>query len=206
MLKGSDTPADDQCTLFQAQLVFWLIGATDGHAKNFSLFLHPGGGYSLAPLYDVLTAQPSLMARQIDRKQMKLALSVGTHQHYRIDDIAPRHFFQIGDAAGLSKTLIQKALAEIATKMAGALSTLAAELPADFPQDIHDAVTEGFIADCKRWKQGYKRAIPRPPPMIGCHSQPFARQSTRNPRLASIEQIWGYNWGYSANQYHINAI
>lgn len=28
---------------FQAQLLFWMLCATDGHAKNFSLFLRPGG-------------------------------------------------------------------------------------------------------------------------------------------------------------------
>lgn len=143
LLKGSDTPAADQRILLQAQLVFWLIGATDGHAKNFSLFLHPGGGYALAPLYDVLTAQPSLKAHQIDRKQMKLALSVGTNRHYRIDDITPRHFFQTGDAAGLSKSLVYAALADIAAKMAGALAATAAELPAGFPQEIPEGVIEG---------------------------------------------------------------
>jgi hypothetical protein len=28
---------------FRSQILFWLIGATDGHAKNFSVFLKPGG-------------------------------------------------------------------------------------------------------------------------------------------------------------------
>ncbi len=65
LLKGSDSPADDRKTVLKAQILFWLIGATDGHAKNFSIFLRPGGSYGLAPLYDVLTAQPSLDARQI---------------------------------------------------------------------------------------------------------------------------------------------
>ncbi len=41
LLKGSDSPAEDQTTFLKAQLVFWLIAATDGHAKNFSIFLAP---------------------------------------------------------------------------------------------------------------------------------------------------------------------
>ena len=28
----------------RTQLVFWLLAAIDGHAKNFSIFLLPGGG------------------------------------------------------------------------------------------------------------------------------------------------------------------
>lgn len=143
LLKGSDTPADDHRTLFQAQLAFWLIGATDGHAKNFSIFLHPGGGYSLTPLYDVLTAQPSLDAHQIGRKQMKLAMSVGDNRHYRIDEIVPRHFFQTAEKVGLSKLLIRKAFEDIASSVDAAIAALEAELPAGFPQDLHSSVKMG---------------------------------------------------------------
>lgn len=141
LLEGADSPAYDHCTLLQAQLIFWLIGATDGHAKNFSIFLHPGGSYALTPLYDVLTAQPSLDARQVERKQMKLALSVGNNNHYRIDEIQVRHFFQTGEAAGLSPSLVRKALEDIAARMEGALASLDKELPADFPPALHESVS-----------------------------------------------------------------
>lgn len=143
LLKGADAPADDHRTLLQAQLVFWLIGATDGHAKNFSIFLHPGGGYALTPLYDVLTAQPSLDARQIERKQMKLAMSVGNHHHYRIDEIQARHFFQTGEAASLSPSLVRNAVEDIAARMKDALVSLEGELPADFPPALHESVSAG---------------------------------------------------------------
>lgn len=83
MLKGSDSPMEDQETFLKAQLVFWLIGASDGHAKNFSVFLSPGSSYRMTPLYDILTAQPALHARQIECKQMKMAMSVGSSRHYR---------------------------------------------------------------------------------------------------------------------------
>jgi len=143
LLKGADSPADDHRTLFQAQLAFWLIGATDGHAKNFSIFLRPGGGYALTPLYDVLTAQASLDARQIERKQMKLAMSVGTSRHYRIDEIQTRHFLQTGDAAGLSRKLVRDAIESIAGRMDDALGSIEAELPAGFPPELHDSVSAG---------------------------------------------------------------
>ena len=143
LLKGADSPADDHRTLFQAQLVFWLIGATDGHAKNFSIFLHPGGGYALTPLYDVLSAQPNVDARQLERKQMKLAMSVGKNHHYRIDEIQSRHFFQTGEAAGLSRSLVRNAAEDVAACMDAALASLEAELPADFPQGLHDSIGAG---------------------------------------------------------------
>ncbi len=68
LLKGSDTPDTDIATFMRANIIFWILGATDGHAKNFSVFLGPGGRFRMTPLYDVLTAQPSLDADQILRK------------------------------------------------------------------------------------------------------------------------------------------
>lgn len=45
--------------VFRPQVLFWmLLRAIDGHAKNFSLCLDPGGGLRLTPLYDVLSAWP----------------------------------------------------------------------------------------------------------------------------------------------------
>lgn len=145
LLKGSDRPAEDHRTLFQAQLAFWLIGATDGHAKNFSVFLHPGG-YALTPLYDVLTAQPSLDAHQIERRQMKLAMSMGDNRHYRIDEIAARHFAQTADKAGLPKALVRQAIEGVASGMPKAIDQLEAELPAGFPLALHEAVKAGTLA------------------------------------------------------------
>lgn len=145
LLKGSDEPAVDQQTVLKAQILFWIIGATDGHAKNFSVFLSPGGGYRLAPLYDILTAQPSLDSRQIERKQMKLAMSVGARRHYRIDEIVGRHFVQTGREAGLPKALVQKAIEDMADNAADALEKTAQVLPADFPAGIHDSVSAGVL-------------------------------------------------------------
>ncbi len=42
LLKGSDTLDADIATFMRASIVFWLLGATDGHGKNFSIFLGPG--------------------------------------------------------------------------------------------------------------------------------------------------------------------
>jgi serine/threonine-protein kinase HipA len=60
LLRGSDTPTEDQRNFLKAVIAFWLLGATDGHAKNFSVFLLPGGRYHMTPLYDVISAQPSV--------------------------------------------------------------------------------------------------------------------------------------------------
>jgi serine/threonine-protein kinase HipA len=149
-LKGADTPAEDQKTFLKAQILFWLIGATDGHAKNFSVFLGPGGSFRLAPIYDVITAQPSLDTRQIERKQMKLAMSAGDSRHYKIDDIQGRHFIQTAERAGLPGSLASEALQEAAKVAGHAMKTIEKQLPAGFPEQIHASVTDGVVSRLRR--------------------------------------------------------
>jgi serine/threonine-protein kinase HipA len=144
LLKAGDTPAADQKKFLKSQILFWLIGATDGHAKNVSLFLGAGGCFHLTPLYDVLTAQPSLDDRQIERKQMKLAMSVGNSRHYRMEEIRGCHFLQTAERAGLPKSLARDALEEVAAAAAGAIQKVETELPAGFPDEIHPAVKKAL--------------------------------------------------------------
>lgn len=143
LLQSSDTPQEDQKQFLKAQVLFWLIGATDGHAKNFSLFLRPEGRFALTPLYDVLTAQPSLEARQIHKKQMKMAMFVGDSRHYVLGEIRGRHFLQTARRAGVAESLVHDVLHEVAAQAEAALQAVAAQLPRGFPESIHVAVSHG---------------------------------------------------------------
>lgn len=58
VLKGGEAFQEDGQNFLCAQLLFWFLAAIDGHAKNFSLFVLPGGRYRMTPLYDVLSAWP----------------------------------------------------------------------------------------------------------------------------------------------------
>jgi serine/threonine-protein kinase HipA len=139
-LQGSDTPLEDQATVFKAQMFFWLIGATDGHAKNFSVYLGSGGSYQLTPLYDILTAQPSLDAHHVNRNQMRLAMSVGKNRHYRLEEILGRHFVQTGATAKLPESLVKETMQQVLDGADTALRRVEELLPKDFPAEIHSSV------------------------------------------------------------------
>lgn len=149
LLKGSDAPAKDQQTFLIAQMLFWMIGATDGHAKNFSVFLSLGGGYRMTPLYDVLTAQPSLDRHQIARKQMKLAMSAGTKRHYRIDEIHPRHFLQTAAAANIPDSVVRAAIAHVVEHGERAFARVEDALPEDFPEELHASTSAAALLRLK---------------------------------------------------------
>lgn len=88
LLKGGDHPATDQKTVIEAQMFFFLVGAIDRHAKNFSIFIGPGGSFRLTPLYDVLTVQPSVEAGRIDRGPTLLPVEAAPLQVDHLDDNA----------------------------------------------------------------------------------------------------------------------
>ena len=139
-LKGSDHADKDQETFLKAQILFWLIGATDGHAKNFSIFLQPGGHFHMTPLYDVLTAQPSLIQNQLNRKQMRLAMCVGNSRHYRFDKICGRHFVETAHKASMRDEQIQTIIKDITDQSTAAFKSVKEKLPGDFPEDIYSSV------------------------------------------------------------------
>jgi serine/threonine-protein kinase HipA len=146
LLRSSDEPAKDQAAFFKSQILFWLLGATDGHAKNFSVFLRPGGGFQLTPFYDVLSAQPALDKKQIPHNKYKLAMSVGKSRKYQILNIVGRHFVETGKEAGLGPTIIKNVITDILEKAASAPERALALMPEDFAADIHESITRAISA------------------------------------------------------------
>lgn len=144
LLKGSDEPEADQRLFLRAQIVFWLLGATDGHAKNFSIFLRPGGRFRLTPLYDVMSAQPALDARQLGKNKMKLALAVGDKRHYVVDEVMPRHFVQTAAKSGIPESVVQGIFEELLEMEEEAVLKVLEELQPDFPEGLVQSVLEGL--------------------------------------------------------------
>lgn len=59
LLQQSRESAADMHTLMASQLLFWMLRAPDGHAKNFSIQLLAGAGrFKLTPMYDVMSGIP----------------------------------------------------------------------------------------------------------------------------------------------------
>jgi serine/threonine-protein kinase HipA len=150
LLAGSDAAGLDRKNFLKATIVFWLLAATDGHAKNFSVFLSPGGGFRLTPLYDVVSAQPSLDAGQIRHNQMKLAMAVGDSRHYTINSITERHFVQTAAKAGLGTNMTIEVIDDLLENGEAALERIVVALPSDFPEKIAQSIAAGFRSRLKK--------------------------------------------------------
>lgn len=122
LLNGATSPGKDRLEFLKAQIVFWLLGAIDGHAKNFSLFL-TSTGFSLTPLYDVMSAAPY---PELPEQKIKLAMFVGENRHYRIKQIQPRHFFQTAQKSGIHKQDVEEIFSFLAKQINQATENVSA--------------------------------------------------------------------------------
>jgi serine/threonine-protein kinase HipA len=145
LLKASDKPRADQDVFLKAQFAFWLLGATDGHAKNFSVFLHAGGRFQLTPLYDVMSAQPLVDARQIPWNKYKFAMAVGKSRHYGVNQIRPRHFLETAQAAGVAHARAASLFEDLRTRLPAALDKTRAAMAPDFPLALADVIANGAL-------------------------------------------------------------
>lgn len=143
LLRASDKAEADRAEFFKAQIVFWLLGATDGHAKNFSIYLTPGERFNLTPFYDVLSAQPNVDMNQIRPEEFKLAMAMGDNRHYPVGSIAPRHYYQTADRAGLAKATLDGIFANLSSTIPAALERTIAAMPKGFPAAIADSIAGG---------------------------------------------------------------
>jgi len=120
-LNGAIAPYVERLAFMKTHVIFWLLAAIDGHAKNFSIFLTPGG-YRLTPLYDVMSAAPY---RESPVQKVKLAMSIGDKGYYRLQQIQLRHFYQTGQKAGLREQDMDSIFSDLATRIDDAIAAAA---------------------------------------------------------------------------------
>lgn len=150
LLEQSDHRAEDRATFFRAQVLFWMLCAPDGHAKNFSIALRAGGRYALTPLYDVMSAHPLLGEgpNRTSPHRAKLAMALRTkNAHWKIKDMQRRHWIEIGRRAGIVTADRQDAaglLDEMIERTPRVIETVAAALPSGFPPALADRILEGL--------------------------------------------------------------
>lgn len=151
-LLAAREPERDRHTFFRSVILYWLLAATDGHAKNFSFFLLRHGRLRLTPLYDVLSVYPIAARGELSLQKVKMAMAVkGTkNRRYRWHDIFPRHWTTTAASCGFPETDVQEILAGFATETDDAIQRVASRLPADFPSSVSEPVFQHLSAQAKK--------------------------------------------------------
>jgi len=158
LLANSEDPSRDQTHFVLAQLAFWLLAATDGHAKNFSLHQHSGGTYSLTPLYDVLSAWPVIGhgKNQLALEKATLAMALpGKRAHYRVNEISARHWQELAGQTGVSDLWAR--MQTFVESAPPALDSMEKRLPRGFPARVYSEIREGVRSQVRRFAQTMPR-------------------------------------------------
>ena len=145
-LRQSINAEADMKTLMATQILFWLLRAPDGHAKNFSVQLLPRGRFRLAPLYDVMSVYPVMGkgANHWAPHEIRSAMALlGKHRHYRMHGIQRRHFNSTARQAGYADDA-EVIIEEILARTPQAIARVQAELPKDFSQHVLDSILGGL--------------------------------------------------------------
>lgn len=145
LLKGSAEAGKDRSAFFSTLVVYWLLCAIDGHAKNFSVFIEAGGEYALTPRYDIISAYPVFGRRadQLSPHKVKMAMAIsGKNRHYRWREIHLEHWLTTASRAGV---LQPRALLEtIASSAPGVIAKVEAMVPKGFPSKVAGPIFEGL--------------------------------------------------------------
>ena len=112
--------ARDAIRFFDALVYNWLVLATDGHAKNYSLLLS-GHQVRLAPLYDVASALPHLD----HSRKAQMAHKIGGE--YRPSFIQRRHWERLAGSLGLGADEAYPRIMALASRLPDALADAASE-------------------------------------------------------------------------------
>lgn len=156
ILSHSEQAEQDKAQFFRAQIIFWLIAATDGHAKNFSIAIEPQGRYHHTPLYDVLSAWPVIGPRndQISWQKCKLAMAVrGSSNYYHLYKIQRRHWIKQGELTGLGRRRVESMMDDIISRTPEVIERVSALLPESFPPELAECVFKGIQQQCGRLQE-----------------------------------------------------
>lgn len=154
VLNASSAATEDKRAFVKAQIVFWLMAATDGHAKNFSIFHEREGGHRLTPFYDVLSMWPVIGhgSGLLDPRRATMAMGVrGKSLHRKIQEIRPHHWDWAAKLAGLGNA--SGLIEEITAQVPAVLDLVDREIPTDFPGKIRDAIFDGIRNQTKRLRE-----------------------------------------------------
>ena len=148
LLQQSQQAAADMRTLMASQLLFWMLRAPDGHAKNFSIQLLAGEGrFRLTPIYDVMSAYPVIGPgpNQWAEQDIKLAMALlGKNRHYLARGILRRHFNSTAKKVGYGDSA-EPLLQDFIARTPAVVDKVRADLPAGFSEKVADQILGGLL-------------------------------------------------------------
>ncbi len=156
LLLQSREAKHDRALFLKSQVLFWLLAAIDGHAKNFSVFIEPEGRFRMTPLYDIMSAYPLLANKQLQAKKIKMAMAIsGKNRHYLWHTIQPRHFLSTAKQAGFN----EKTARTLVVEMMDAVDEVIARIEAMIPDGFPDTIATPILTSMRKQRDRYAAGL-----------------------------------------------
>ncbi len=146
LLLGAENSDTAREQFFRSQILFWLLAAIDGHAKNFSIYIQPSGSYRLTPLYDIISAYPIMTSQKLPKQKAKMAMALrGTKtNYYHWAKIQSRHFVSTAQSVKFSPLQARKLVQNMLEQVQDVTEQIAKELPTNFPTHVSEPILQGM--------------------------------------------------------------
>ena len=142
----------DRELFFKSQVLFWLLAAIDGHAKNFSIFIEPLGRFRMTPLYDIISAHPLLENKNLQAKKIKMAMALtGKNRHYHWHSMQPRHFLSTTKQVGFNVKTAQLLFSTMMDQVEDVIQKVEGQTPDNFPENIMKPIMDGMFKQRERY-------------------------------------------------------
>ncbi|ALC17609.1 serine/threonine protein kinase [Desulfuromonas soudanensis] len=145
LLLGSSNGLADRKTFMTQVFLFWVMGAIDGHAKNFSIFLRPGGAFQLTPAYDVISVYPLVGKGQYEQRKVSMAMSLKGRQHHHLwEQMFHRHWISTAKRCNFPEDEMAQIIERVLADLDRVIAQVEGELPKQFPDDVATPIFEGM--------------------------------------------------------------
>lgn len=163
LLEETENPPRDQLRFIQHHIYQWLIGADDGHLKNFSLYLsneeETEERIRLAPFYDISSAYPydkdnpkapdeypypsRGRPEQLDFDPSLVIPLAGSNKR-RVKDIEPEDFYEIARHCSVSREAIQESVQVLSGAILPAFEKTVGETDDVVPKYVLEPIEHGI--------------------------------------------------------------
>lgn len=170
-LLGSSNPIHDRDVFYCSQILFWLLAATDGHAKNFSVFIQPEGKYHLTPLYDISSSYPLMAKKLISVEDIKMAMPLHSKPTEALwHQLERRHFLETAKSIHYSVERAEAILDDMLARVDLVIEQVSINLPLNFPKGISEPIFDG-MQFVKNKLQTSKKPFATAPEVNAAHSR-----------------------------------
>jgi serine/threonine-protein kinase HipA len=158
LARGANS-TDDIRLFVLAQLAGWLLAAPDGHAKNYSIFLNVNG-YTLTPLYDVLSAWPIIGPGPNEWAEQDVQVAMGVRRTKNLERtlrrISTSHWKALAARTGVPGMF--EAMEHLVHRADTAFDHIATTLPGDFPEHVWERIRQGVRSQREKFERGWAHA------------------------------------------------